>query len=521
MGASVYEDFPVSAGAPNAFSGNLTSQGFGVSKNSSFFSPKAFPVPQVKETPSPEPQVPPKPSFFDNVSLYSGYASLMFNMAGAQMKDNGFLPWQDPAPSFEEISARTLSIVKASGYKPRKYGQPSLLKAPGFVREMETAADSRFIGGNYVRYLVDGEQSFEARYRLIAQAKKNILITTWAFYDDITGFETAGMLVEKKKQGVDVKVIVDDKILRVHGEKAVKLMESAGIEVLKYAEHRRKGDYWHVKMMLVDDKYSIVGGINFGDPYSHRDPNGFKWRDTDVLYSGPAVIESKKFFAEIWNSQIAEKKLKLSRIDAGVSPNQDFEPGDAKIAVLFQNPPEDSNIFISLLKAIYGATEKINIENAYVVALPALETAILDARARGVEVNIFTNSMESIDPESKFIAVPILKSLAKFLAAGVNVYLKQGQTLHSKFMTVDGVYANIGSYNFHPRGERYDTELNVAIIGEKAAKELDAVFETDISAAVKVRTAQDLGIKETFWSSMLEKYFYSQLSHSPLKSDRK
>ena len=199
--------------------------------------------------------------------------------------------------------------------------------------------------------------------------------------------------------------------------------------------------------------------------------------------------------------------------------NAEYEAGSARVAVVLQNPPKTSPILVSIIKAMYGATRNINIENAYFVAIPAVTQAVLEARARGVKVTILTNSKESIDAEGKPIVDAMAKCLIPLQQAGVHIYLKQGnaQTLHSKFMTVDGEFADIGSYNLHPRGERIDTEVNVNILDRASVAQLDAAFANDLAAAKKVRTAQELETKPGMVSQIMSTFFYAQLEASPLQ----
>ena len=187
-----------------------------------------------------------------------------------------------------------------------------------------------------------------------------------------------------------------------------------------------------------------------------------------------------------------------------------------------QNPPQDSTILISIIKAMYAATRNINIENAYFVSLPVVTQAVLDARARGVEVNIVTNSRESIDPEGLVIVEAMYKCLIPLAEAGASIYLyngirSPGDTLHSKFMTVDGEFADIGSYNLHPRGERYDTEVNVNILDRGSVAQLDAAFNDDLKNSRKVKSAAELDGKPSFMAGIANDYFYAQLSQAPKK----
>lgn len=456
----------------------------------------------------------PERTFLDRAFNYSGYIVAAYHTIKAKIEDSGFLPGIPSAPAFEATSKMVIAAVKNSPLLPRRAGEPTLLADPAFLLEMETLSGARFLDGNTARFLIDGEASFAMKDSLIKGAKKRIYIGSYSFHDDRTGFETADMLIARKREGLEVKVILDHKVIYTSGTKAVKRMKDAGVEVLRYMDNKRTGDYWHMKLLLVDDRYAIVGGMNYSDLYSHKDPAGPKWRDTDVLYTGPAAAETRRIFAGIWNAEAGKQKTQLSRI-GDILPGADKAEGNARLAVLFQNPPHGSPaILLNIVKAIYGATRRINIENPYYVAVPAITQALLEARARGVEVNILTNSKKSIDAEAKPMADIIIKGLLPLVPAGVNVYLKKGETLHSKFMTVDGAYCTIGSYNFHPRSERYDTELNVSLLDPVSIAGLDAEFENDLAAADRIRTVDDLEYEPGWLSRIVGRYFYAELSPS-------
>jgi len=448
---------------------------------------------------------------------YAGTALTLWHALGTQISDLGWFPGTG-APSFEAISERVIKASKSAVYPARQAGQPSLFTDAGFIAEFEQATGARFSSGNYTRFLIDGEQSFEAKDSLIKNAKKSLLISSWAFYDDTTGYEAAQMLIAKQKEGVDVKVMIDDTVASSHGKKVVKMMKDAGISIVRHTDLDRSGDIWHVKVLIADDKYAIAGGMNFGDVYSHK-AGTVLWRDTDVMFSGPAVIEAKKLLGSVWNKQVEARKLGYKSVDTRGAQNEDFQGGASRVAVVLQNPPATSPILTSIVKAMYGATRNINIENAYFVAIPAVTQAVLEARARGVNVTILTNSKESIDSEGKPIVDAMASCLIPLQQAGVNIYLKKGamQTLHSKFMSVDGEFADIGSYNLHPRGERIDTEVNVNILDRASVAQLDAAFARDLAAAQKITEAKQLESKPGLVSQIMSHFFYAQLSQSPLR----
>ena len=141
-----------------------------------------------------------------------------------------------------------------------------------------------------------------------------------------------------------------------------------------------------------------------------------------------------------------------------------------------------------------------------------MKIALLDARARGVEVNILSNSLETIG--DKMMSAMILGSFPELVKAGANIYLKEGglpNRLHSKFFTVDGSYGTIGSFNLQPRSIRYVMEITLNFSDRQAVSELDAAFKKDIAAAKKANKVKDLGIPFMPIKGLIHKLMFNQL----------
>ena len=108
----------------------------------------------------------------------------------------------------------------------------------------------------------------------------------------------------------------------------------------------------------------------------------------------------------------------------------------------------------------------------------------------------------------------ILGSFPELVQAGANVYLKEGglhHRLHSKFMTVDGAYGTIGSYNLQPRSQRYVMEIVVNFADRQAVADLDASFRKDIAAAKHAKKVKDLGIPFMPIKGLVHKLMFNQL----------
>ena len=419
--------------------------------------------------------------------------------------------------SWETLSKRHLTAVRKTQVPPKGPGNPSAFLDPRFQAELEKLTGAKMSGGNKVTPLINGPASFAERDRLIDTAQTSIQLMSWAIYDDVCGDDTTKRLIAAKQRGVDVKIIVDGLVARQPDKQGMLAkLEAAGIEIVRWHDPKRVHDGQHRKVMIVDGKAAIAGGMNVGDVYSHKGPAGSqKWRDTDVKIEGPAVDECARLFASVWNEQRSKRGLAIGAVTEPPAPARaTFAAGQtpaglAQVVNDAPGPKGDAHILLAALKAIEGATTRIDIENAYFITTPALQDAILAALKRGVEVRILTNSPESVD--EPIVSAPIQESLPSLIAAGAKVYVKQGDTLHSKFLVVDDVFSMVMSYNLHPRSERYEGEMSVNAIDEATAKALAAAFASDIAAAKHLAKASDVVVPKTAFSILAKRFFFDQL----------
>jgi cardiolipin synthase len=390
-----------------------------------------------------------------------------------------------PAPTWAALADAHAAFL-ASSAVPRATRS---LDDAAYLAELETAGGAPFTEGNDVEVLVDGPASWAVREPLLAGATGDVWIASWALYDDRTGREAVDTLLARAAAGARITFVVDgqtaslppydDEVARLETEAR---RRSLPVTVTRWHDPARPYDGMHWKLLLVGDA-CLTGGMNFGDAYSHKGRTpGRGWRDTDVVVRGPAVADARRRFAARFGAEAS---------GAGdAPPSADARPAGERVAVVVHAPGDDDPVLRSLLKAIDGATRTIDLEHAYVVRIPSVEAALVAAVRRGVRVRLLTNSLESCD--EPVVAQAILRSVGPLADAGVEVWLRRGSTLHSKFAAIDGVFAQVGSYNLHPRSLRLEHELAVNVLGPRTAARLHAVFEADLAAATRVRSSADL-----------------------------
>lgn len=418
---------------------------------------------------------------------------------GAELESSGNVPGVAAIEGWDELTARHLALTRPG---------PAVSAGRSFLDSAAAVQRTPFSAGNKIVPLIGGAASFGKRAELIRAAKKSVFLTTWAFYDDETGHHTADLLIAKKREGLDVRLMIDKDTAGLYDKGVLAKMERAGIPVLRYQPSAKNYYEFHSKILIADGKYAVLGGMNIGNEYSHM-AGVERWRDTDVLVQGPALKDAMRFFAEAWNAQAAENGLAL-RADA--SAYDGAAAGGSDAAIVWNAPGQEPYILLSMLRAVNAARRVINIENAIIVMPPAMKQALLDARARGVEVNILSNSLETIG--DKIMGAMILGSFPELVKAGANVYLKEGglhHRLHSKFMTVDGSYGTIGSYNLQPRSQRYVMEIAVNFSDRQAVAGLDAAFRDGIARAKHAKKVKDLDIPFMPIKGLIHKLMFNQL----------
>lgn len=132
---------------------------------------------------------------------------------------------------------------------------------------------------------------------LINNSQRYIYIPTFL----ITNKDILNALINAKKRGVDIKIIVDALNASVHHSKHKELRDS-GI-LVKTENYAGK---MHSKSMIIDDMYTVIGSMNFS--YSGENKND---ENLIVIKNSEITGFYKKFFLYQWN-KIDDKWLKYN-----------------------------------------------------------------------------------------------------------------------------------------------------------------------------------------------------------------
>jgi phosphatidylserine/phosphatidylglycerophosphate/cardiolipin synthase-like enzyme len=166
------------------------------------------------------------------------------------------------------------------------------LLQPDFEALTDRYTGTRVRGGNAILFLPSGAESYSQRWALIEGARASIDIVSFSMMRDGTTRRLRDLLTAKIREGVRVRVIVDDAAAYstlVGGY--LRQLAAAGAEVIRYHLMFRRifpefsqgrpfhnfarilkfklKRHFHEKYMVVDGKTAILGGINWGDKYAY------------------------------------------------------------------------------------------------------------------------------------------------------------------------------------------------------------------------------------------------------------
>jgi cardiolipin synthase A/B len=305
------------------------------------------------------------------------------------------------------------------------------------------------------------------------------------FEGDASGQELADLLLEKARQGVDVRLTLDmysevvmsdvypfllHRQFEVQKERAkthhlFDHLRENGIKIKRTAPPGFLGRYMlyrdHKKMIVIDDKVAFVGGINVSD-------HNYAWHDFMVRIEGPLVRDLTRDYCSTW--------------EGATVPLNDAPKG--RDAVVNQSAGRYA-IFEEIMRMIEGAQRSIVIESPYLLG-DNIEPALLRAAKRGVTIRLIIPSFSN----KVVYRIWVKKMLRRLKHPNIMFYGYQGEhnMTHAKLMIVDDQRATFGSFNMFELEGLAQKELNIFTSNTDFIAQLHAAIEQDIRDSIALPT---------------------------------
>ncbi len=141
----------------------------------------------------------------------------------------------------------------------------------------------------------------------------------------------------------------------VFAQADVKSMEFAAAVVFRLRDLNRR---MHNKMMIVDDRISIIGGRNIQDEYFDWHPD-YNYRDRDILVAGPENQDMKANFEAYWNDHRALPPTALTDVIEVLNAHQgpppdDTQPATARVQAMAAKARDGAAVYARLLPHVYA-----------------------------------------------------------------------------------------------------------------------------------------------------------------------
>jgi len=333
-----------------------------------------------------------------------------------------------------------------------------------------TAAQNRWIEGNDIRLLENGEEYFPRVFACIACAQRDVVLETFILFEDKVGLQLHEALVAAARRGVQVDVTIDGWGSPDLSEQFLGSLAEAGVRVHVFDPGPRPFGWrpnalrrMHRKIVVVDGSTAFVGGLNYSaDHLADYGPEAKQ--DYAVEIRGPLVAEIHRAchtaLAEGQRYQREGRQWWRWRKQLRATPEQLPAAGGASaMLVVRDNRQHRDDIEQHYRIAIRGARQRVVIANAYFFPGYRLLSELRRAARRGVDVRLVLQG----EPDMAIVKTAGSTLYPHLLRAGVRIYEYCQRPLHGKVALVDDRWATVGSSNLDPLSLALNLEANVMI----------------------------------------------------------
>lgn len=343
------------------------------------------------------------------------------------------------------------------------------------VKYIKNASKFPIYKNTSTKYFSNGEEFFPVYLEELRKAEKFIFMEYFIIGQGEMWDEILEVLVEKVKEGVDVRIIYDDfgcarklpnnyhKKLRDLGIKVQVFNEVIPVlsSVLNNRDHR--------KITVIDGKAAFTGGLNLADEYINKIERFGYWKDCALLINGDAVWSFSIMFLQVWSFNCGEE------IDYDKYKFKSMETDDKGYVQVYGDSPYDGELIgeCIYMNILNKAKKYVHIYTPYLIIDNELLTSLTLAAKSGIDVRIVTPHIED-----KWYVHIITKSYyAQLIEAGVKVYEYKPGFIHSKVFLCDDEVATVGTINMDYRSLYFHFECGAYLYKTDCIKEIKKDFQ--------------------------------------------
>lgn len=333
-----------------------------------------------------------------------------------------------------------------------------------------------------------GEKFFEALIADLEMAEKYIFLEYFIIDEGALWEKIHGVLKEKAKAGLDVRVLYDDiGCMYTLPSRYEQQLRREGIMAQRFSKvnprvssvhHNRD----HRKICVIDGIAAYTGGVNIADEYANVISRFGYWKDGGVRLSGQAVAGFVKLFLSSWDFT-ARTVSDYERFISEVKPSEDpdggyYIPFGTGPAPIYKRPV-GKNAFLNMINQ---AERYVYITTPYLIIDYDLTESLCNAAQRGVDVRIITPGVA----DKEIIKIMTKSAYPHLIDAKVKIYEYTPGFIHEKTMVCDDKYAIVGTINFDFRSLVHHFECAVWMYNTPTVLAARDAFERTASASERM-----------------------------------
>ena len=317
----------------------------------------------------------------------------------------------------------------------------------------------KFSFKNNVQLIKNDAEFIKTTIDIIKSAKETIYLQTYIFEVDEITEPLVNALNEKAQEGLAISIVLDSfgsidfPISKLHH----------GIYFRFFSPLLSKGllsigRRLHSKVLIIDFKRAVVGGINYSKRFNN--PSSTKpWLDYACLITGEEVFN-------------LARSLKLNPIEIYKEKENCMVKTNINDWSRFKN-----QIYRSYTRAIKASKKEITIVAPYFLPGKNFLKVLKKAVERGVDVRLIF-SANSDHPLERWCSKYLYSWL---LESGISIYEWDESIVHGKVAIIDSKWVTIGSYNHNFTSHFGNHEMNLEIQDLKFA----SIVQTEVDCILR------------------------------------
>lgn len=379
-----------------------------------------------------------------------------------------------PAKDRPLISDERLQILKSYTAPLCTEGEDGVNPLIPLLQRVNQSYPTR---GNGIEFYTAFADMFQALKADIQAARHHIHLEFFQIESDPVGDELSDLLINKVKEGVEVRVIYDAAACWLVPRSFYRRMQNSGVQIKafnpifpilspfsNYRDHR--------KVVVIDGKIGFTGGMNIAERYLLGVRGGI-WRDTHIRMIGPSVSELQTAFLSDW--QFTRKEWIHDDVYYPVPLRSDQ---NLLIQMISSNPTDSWRVMdLSISQIIFSSRRYLYLQSPYFLPSESIRVSLHAAALSGVDVRV----MIPTQPDKGHITINASRwYVEQMLQAGVRFYFYDNGYMHSKTIVSDDQVTSIGSVNIDSRSLSQAFEIDAFIYDREVALHQKQLFLDDI-----------------------------------------